>query len=144
MEYAETETPVSEHLSSVGAMISELFRDFGTLFRQELRLATCELTEKADEAKGGATKCGIAAGMGLAAVVVLSAAIVLGLTLLLSLVLSTLAAAFVSALLVGIGLGVAAYLLFRQGGKDLSPSKFVPERTLESLKENTRWAKTHV
>ena len=145
MEYPATEDRVVEERdSSIGRLFSELLRDLGTLFRQELTLAKCELSEKALEAKGGATKFGIGVGLGLAGVLVLAAALVLGLTAVLSTWMAPLVAGFISALLIGAGLAAGAYALIRQGGASLNPSHFVPEQTLESLKENTRWAKEKV
>lgn len=136
--------PIGDDGASVGRLLSDMGHDFTTLFRQELELAKCELAEKAQEAKKGATTFGIGAGMGLAATMVLAAAVVLGLTLLLSNWIAVLPAAFISALVVGIGLGAGAYAMIRTGGKAMSPEHFVPERTLESLKENTRWARNQI
>src|SRR4029078_11902490 len=101
METTMPESETVESPSSVGRLISELMRDVGTLFRQEMDLARAELAVKADEAKGGVLKIGMAAGAGLVGVFVLAGAAVLGLTLLLSLWMAPLAAAFVGALVVG-------------------------------------------
>lgn len=140
METTMPESETMESPSSVGRLISELMRDVGTLFRQELDLARAEMAGKADEAKGGVLKIGIAAGMGVAGVFALSIAAALGLTLILSIWMPPLTAAFVGALLVGAGLALGAYLLFRRGMEEVKVRKFVPERTLESLKENAQWA----
>jgi hypothetical protein len=134
------ESETVESPSSVGRLISELMRDVGTLFRQEIDLARAELAGKVDEAKGGVLKVGVAAGMGLIGVFVLAGAAVLGLTLLLSLWMSALPAAFVGALLVGTGLALGGYLLYRRGVEEVKVREFIPQRTLESLKENAQWA----
>ena len=145
MEYPATEDPLAEEkVSSAGRLFTDLLRDLGNLFRQELELAKCELGEKALDAKEGAAKLGTGVGFCLAAAVVLSAAIVLGLTLLLSQWMAPLLAAFISALGVGIVLGTVGFALIRNGSRTLSPRNFVPESTVESLKENARWAKERV
>jgi hypothetical protein len=51
-----------------------------------------------------------------------------------------LVAAFVGALAVGAALALAAYLLYRRGVEEVQVRAFIPERTLESLKENAQWA----
>jgi len=140
METTMPESETMESSSSVGRLISELMRDVGTLFRQEMDLARAELAGKADEAKGGVLKIGIAAGTGLVGVFVLAGAAVLGLTLLLSLWMAPLVAAFIGALVVGAGLALGAYLLYRRGVEEVKVRTFIPERTLESLKENAQWA----
>lgn len=139
METTMPESETVESPSSVGRLISELMRDVGTLFRQEIDLARAELAGKADQAKGGVLKIGIAAGMGLTGVFALAGAAVLGLTLLLSVWMSPLAAAFIGALLVGGGLALGAYLLYHRGVQEVQVRTFIPERTLESLKENAQW-----
>jgi hypothetical protein len=140
METTMPESETVESPSSVGRLISELMRDVGTLFRQEMDLARAELAGKAGAAKAGVLKIGIAAGTGLVGVFVLAAAAVLGLTLLLSLWMAPLVAAFVGALAVGAALALGAYLLYRRGVEEVQVRTFVPERTLESLKENAQWA----
>jgi uncharacterized membrane protein YqjE len=136
--------PGSDDGSSVGRLVSDMARDVGTLFRQELDLAKCELAEKAAEAKKGATTLAVGAGMALGGALVLAAALVLGLTVLLRTWLDPLLAACVSAFAIGAILGVVGVVLVRRGGEDLSPGHFVPQRTLDSLKENTRWAKDQI
>lgn len=130
--------------SGYGAAVSDLAGEIGTMLRQEAEMARCELAVAADEAKGAAVKCGIGFGMGLAATITLTAAAVLGLTLLLERSMSTLAAACVSAAIVGAVAGLAGYLFIRQGGKDFSPGHFVPRRTIETMKENMRWARERI
>lgn len=136
--------PVTEDGQTVGRILADLGRDVATLIRQELTLAKCELAEKADEAKGGATKFGAGAGMCLASVLTIAAAAVLGLTLLLSNWMQPLAAAAVSAVIVSALFGLAGYLLMKSAGEQLSPDHFKPQRTMDSLKENTQWARKQI
>ena len=139
--FEETTATEAEHRATVGELFTDMMRDLTTLFRQEVDLARAELMEKAERAKGGALKLGAAAGLAVVGVILLAVAAMLGLTLILSLWMPPTPAAFVSALVVGIVLAGAAYFLFRAGIEEAKAATPVPERTLESLKENAQWAK---
>jgi hypothetical protein len=140
MEQTFDET-AAEHRATVGELLSAMMRDLSTLFRQEVDLARLELVEKAERAKGGALKIGAAAALGVVGLIFLAVAATLGLTLILMQGLPPVAAACISALAVGFVLAVAAYFLVRAGVEDAKAATPVPEKTLESLKENAQWAK---
>jgi hypothetical protein len=53
----------------------------------------------------------------------------------------TLPAMALSALAVGIVLAAAGAIFLRRGSRDLSPDHLLPRRTLESIKEDARWAR---
>ncbi len=126
---------------SLGRIVSDLAQDVGNLVRQEIDLARCELAEKADEAKSGATRAGVGGGLAFIGTLVLAGAAVLGLTFVLERWMRTLPAMAVSALAVGIVLAIGGLVLFRTGSKALSADHLVPRRTLESIKEDARWAR---
>ncbi|MBV8879869.1 MAG: phage holin family protein [Planctomycetaceae bacterium] len=130
--------------ASFGSTISDLIGEVGTLVRQEVDIARCEVAAAADEAKGGAVKCGMGFGVGVSAVMAWTAAAVLGLTLLLQRSMPVLPAACVSSAIVGVVLGIVAFALFRQGSKDFQPGHFVPRRAIETLKEDVRWAREQI
>src|SRR5687767_13173004 len=111
------EERMTEDEAGLGRTVSDLLRDVGTLVRQEVELARCELAEKAEQAKSGAMKLGLGGALGLIGAFILSGAAVLGLTLLLQTWMETLPALFISALVVGVILGVAAWLLLKRGGE---------------------------
>lgn len=138
------EERITEDEAGLGRSVSDLLSDVGTLVRQEVELARCELAEKAKQAKSGATKLGLGGALGLVGAFVLSGAAVLGLTLLLQTWMGTLPALFISALVVGAILGVAAWLLLKKGGEEMSPDHLMPRRTLDSIKEDARWARRQV
>lgn len=121
--------------------VSSLAGEIGTLVRQEVDLARCELAEKAERAKGGAARVGAGGAFALVGVFALAAAVVLGLTLVLVRWLPPIAAAAVSAAFVGAILAGMGYLLVKKGGERLSPEQLLPKRTLESIKEDARWAR---
>lgn len=122
-------------------VMSTLAGEFGTLVRQEADLARCELAEKAEMAKDGAVRIGAGGAFALVGVFTLAAAAVLGLTLLLMQWMSPLAAACVSAAAVGGILSAMGAVLMKRGGERLRPDQLLPRRTLESIKEDARWAR---
>ncbi|RPH46238.1 MAG: phage holin family protein, partial [Planctomycetota bacterium] len=115
--------------------------DVGNLVRQEIDLARCELAEKAEEAKGGVARVGLGGGLAFIGALVLAGAAVLGLTFVLQRWMETLPAMAVSALAVGIVLAGAGLVLLKSGTRSLSPEHLVPRRTLDSIKEDARWAR---
>ena len=121
--------------------MSTLAGEIGTLVRQEADLARCELAEKAEAAKGGATQIGTGGALALVGAFTLAIAAVLGLTLILIRWMTPLAAACVSSLFVGAVLAAAGYLLVKRGGSRLRPDQLLPRRTIESIKEDARWAR---
>ena len=125
-------------------VMSSLAFEIGTLVKQEADLARCELAEKAQLAKGGAARIGTGGAFVLVGTFTLAIAAVLGLTLILMQWMSPIAAAALSAVAVGLILGATGYLLMKRGGERLSPARLVPRRTLESIKEDARWARKQV
>jgi uncharacterized membrane protein YqjE len=121
---------------SVGDLLKQLSQETSTLVRQEMALARAELTEKGKRA-------GVGAGMLTAAGVALL--LTLGtLTACIVLVLSEWMDAWLAALIHTVVWAVIAGVLALQGRnkvKEAAPP--VPEQTVETLKEDVEWAKTH-
>ncbi len=132
----------AEHVSheTIGELISHLLENAALLLRQEIDLARAEIVEKASRVKGGAIKVGAGAVLGVVGVILLAVAAMLGLTLLLSLALNPTAAACIAALIVGAILAGVGAWLFTDGIKQADSQSLAPRRTLDSLKENARWA----
>lgn len=119
---------------SLGDLFSDLARDTGTLVRQEVALAKAELTQKATEAGkdvGFLVAGGAIAYAGFLAIV---AAIALGLARL-GLPL------WAAALLVGLVVAGVGGFLVQRGLSSLRQLTPVPERTVETLKEDVEWVK---
>jgi membrane protein len=119
--------------------VSELMKDLSdqttTLVRQEIELAKAEMTAKGKEVGIGAGAFGGAALVGLYAVGALTAAIVLAL--------STAVDAWLAALIVGVVYAAVAGVLALVGkNKAQAGSPPVPERAIESTKEDVEWART--
>jgi hypothetical protein len=121
----------------MGELFKELSEDVSALVRQELRLAQAEMTEKGRKAGVGA---GILAGAGVAALLALGT-----LTTCLVAVLATGMDVWLAALIVTVLYGVGAGALATYGRSRVSDAApTVPVQTVETVKENTQWAKTQL
>lgn len=118
---------------SLGELFSGLASDTSNLVRQEINLARAEMTQKATEAGRDAGK--IAAGGVLAhtALLVLVAALVAGLGEFMPI--------WLSALIVGVVLAIAGYVLIRQGLDAIKRIDPKPQQTIDTLKEDKEWIK---
>jgi hypothetical protein len=115
----------------VGTLVSEVAQDLSTLMRQELDLAKVELKQEAARAGKAAGALG---GAGLAAwlaVVFLSLAAMFGLAAVMPL--------GWAALIVAVVWTIAGGVLFSMGKKKLADVNPVPEKTVETVKEDVRW-----
>jgi hypothetical protein len=118
---------------SLGELFSELAQETSTLVRQEVTLAKTEMTHKAFRAGrhvGVLAAGGAVAYAGLLAIV---AAIIALLDAVMPL--------WVAALVVGIVVAVVGYVLVRRALEALKREDFAPRETIETLKEDQRWAK---
>ncbi len=135
MSASDLETPLPRDPvatePSVGELVSQLVEQTGTLVRQELALATTEMTKKATFAARQAVF--IAAGLllGVVSLLALLGALVFGL--------ATMFALWKSALAVGIVAGLLALVVGWKGMAALRDMSMVPTQTLLSLKEDKQW-----
>ena len=118
---------------SIGDLFGELARELGTLVRQEIHLAKVEMSQKAGQAgrdAGMVAFGGMLAHAGLLAVI---AGMVLALGTLIPLWVS---AVIVGVVVLAIGAGLARARISAM--KRIDPA---PRQTLETLKEDARWAR---
>ena len=120
---------------SLGEMFADLSRETRTLIQQELQLAKTELTEKASRMSKGTAFVvggGLLAYGGLLAIVgaIVLVLIALGLP------------AWASALVGGLAVAGAGYLLIRSGLAMLRPEKLTPQKTIDTLKEDAQWLRS--
>ena len=118
---------------SLGELFSELAQETTTLVRHEVNLAKIEMSEKASRA--GKHVGFLAAGGAVAYAGLL--AILAGVIFLLNAVMPV----WLAALLVGVVVAAVGYFLVRRGLDALKREDFVPRETMETLKEDQRWAK---
>jgi hypothetical protein len=119
---------------STGDLVKELSEQVTELVRDEVALAKAEMAEKGRKAGPGV---GMLGGAGVAALAALGA-----LTAFLILVLDLTMPSWGAALIVTILWGVVAGVLYRQGREKVREvGKPIPERTVESVKEDVQWLK---
>jgi uncharacterized membrane protein YqjE len=119
---------------SVADLLKQLSDQTATLVRQELDLAKAELTAKGKQAGLGAGMFGGAGVFGLYAVGALTACVILAL--------STWMAGWLAALIVTVVYGAIAGVLALIGRSKVQQGvPPVPERTVESVKEDVEWTK---
>ena len=117
----------------IGALLGSLASDTGTLVRQEMKLATAEMSAKAKSAGKDAALIGAGGALAHAGLLVILAAIVLGL--------GTLIPMWAAALLVGLVVIGAGYALVQTGLTALRRIDPVPQQTVATIREDKQWAK---
>ncbi|HEX5387320.1 MAG TPA: phage holin family protein [Gemmatimonadales bacterium] len=120
---------------SLGELFGELSEDMTLLVRQEIQLARTELSDKISHASRDVMSLatgGVGALLGALAIV---AAVILFLTQVVGIV------AWLSALIVGVVLGIVGYIMLRGAFKDLKRVDPKPQRTIQTLKGDFEWAK---
>jgi len=118
---------------SLGELFGDLTSDLGLLFRQEIELAKAEARDELKQAGRGAGMMGGAGLAGWMALVLLSFA----LAWLLDKVMDR-ALAFA---IVGVAWAIVAAVLAMRAKREMAHFKALP-KTVETLKEDARWAKT--
>jgi uncharacterized membrane protein YqjE len=116
---------------SVGELFGELATETSTLVRQEIHLATRELSQKATHAGRYSVRVLAGATLGLVALMTLVGAIVLVVAYAIPL--------WASALTVAVVLAAIAYGLARSGVNAIKRTDLRPTETIASLKEDKTW-----
>lgn len=119
---------------SLGELFGDLVQDMGILVRQEVNLATTELTFKATRV-----------GRELAMLAVGGLVAYAGLLALVATVIIALATAglawWLASLIVGLIVAAVGALLVQRGVAALKRVDLAPSQTMQTLKEDTQWAK---
>ena len=131
------ETELHPRDRSTGGLLKELAEEVKTLARQELAMARAEVTEKGKRLAPGAGMLIAAVLLAFFAFATFTACFVLLLALALP---ASAAAAIVGGVYALVAVGLA--LVGRSTLKSAGPP--MPEETVESVKEDVRWAKTHM
>lgn len=120
--------------ASFGELISSLASDTSLLVKQEIQLAKVELTAKGKLIGKALATLVAAAVFGLLALIVLSVFLIIVLDAFLEL--------WLAALIVLVLWAVIAAVLASKGKKELDrATPVVPEATVETVKEDVKWAK---
>lgn len=120
---------------SIGELFGELSQDMGLLVRQEAQLAKTEMQAKL--AKVATDLVAVAAG----GFVALVGGLALTAALILLLIDPVGLEPWLAALVVAAGMGLIGGIMLWRGLKDLKTTDPAPRRTLETIKDDIRWAK---
>ncbi|MEV0585363.1 phage holin family protein [Nonomuraea sp. NPDC050310] len=126
-------TPGPQPSPSLGDLVGDLGSDLSKLFRQEVELAKTEIREEAAKAGKAAGMLGGAGVAGWMTALFASLALVWGLDAAID--------AGWAALIVTLLWGAVAAALFVTGRKKLQTVSPVPEKTVQTLKEDAAWAR---
>lgn len=118
---------------SLGDLFSELAGETSLLIRQEVALAQTEIAYKAERVGRNIGFLVVGGAVAYAAVL----AIIAGVIILLGQVIPV----WLSALLVGLAIGIVAYLLISSAVAKLKKTDPVPRNTVETIKEDVKWLK---
>jgi tetrahydromethanopterin S-methyltransferase subunit G len=119
--------------ASLGDLLADLSRQTTTLVRQEIHLATTEMTHKATRVGRDIGFLAVGGLVLYAGLLALMAAAILGVAHFLP--------AWVAALVVGLVVAGIGYVLVQKGRSALTHEDLAPRQTMETLKENAEWAK---
>jgi uncharacterized membrane protein YqjE len=122
------------HDQSIGELLKQLSQETSTLVKQEMALARAELTEQGRRAGTGA---GMLGGAGVAGLLTLGA-----LTAMVIALLDTAMATWLAALIVTVVWAAVAGVLALQGRNKIKEATPPAPQTVDTVKEDVRWAKT--
>lgn len=122
---------------SLGDLFGDLARDMGTLVSQEVTLARTELTEKATQVGKDVAMLAVGGLVAYAGLLAMIASVIF-------LLADRGVPLWGAALIVGGIVALIGYLLVQRGISALKRQDLTPRQTLESLKEDTQWAKEQV
>ncbi len=122
--------------ASISELLGSLVKDSGVLMRQELQLASSELTAKARRFTQGVAIIAIGGGIGLSALVALVIGAIAGLALLVPV--------WAAALIVAALGMVVSYTVISRGTAAVREIDPLPERAIESVGKDVAWVKEQV
>jgi len=120
---------------SLGDLFADLSRQMTTLVRQEINLATTEMTHKATRVGKDIGFLAVGGAVAYAGLLAIIAAAIFALVDVFHW------ASSVSALIVGLVVAVIGYVLVKRGMDALTREDLAPRQTIDTIKENAEWAK---
>jgi len=124
-----------ERDASVATLLSGIVGDAQELVRQEIALARQEIREEISAAKDAGTKLVIAGAVLAIGALFLLVTLALGIADLFNW------SSWAGFGIVGVVLAIVGYILYSAAQKRMKEIKPVPEKTIETMKENVEWIK---
>jgi VIT1/CCC1 family predicted Fe2+/Mn2+ transporter len=118
---------------SISDVLRDIVQNIQDIVRAEMRLAKSEISKEIIEAKAAGILLGLGAASGFLAVLFALVAIVFAL--------SNVIANWAAALVVAVSTGIVAASLVYAGRNRLRNVHPIPERTVETVKDNFQWTK---
>jgi hypothetical protein len=134
MSVQEPQHGIDARDRSFGELVSQLSTDTTTLVKQEIALLRAELQETGKQAGKGAGLLGAGGVVGLLAAGALTACLILAL--------DEVVASWLAALIVAAVYGAVAAVLALRGKNEIQDATPPAPQTVETLKEDGKWAKT--
>ena len=119
---------------SLGELFGDLARDMGVLVRQEVGLATAEMTHKATRIARNSAVAAVGGLVAYAGILAILAAIIIALA-------AAGLAWWLAALVVGVVVTIGGGIMIQRGIEALKRADLTPTQTVQTLKEDTQWAK---
>jgi len=119
---------------SLGELFGDLAHDMGALVRQEVQLATTEVTHNLSRAARDVALIAIGGIVAYAGLLAILAALIIGLTV-------AGLSRWQAALAVGVVVAAIGALVVQRGIAALKHADLAPRETMETIKEDTQWAK---
>ncbi|HEV7516751.1 MAG TPA: phage holin family protein, partial [Thermoanaerobaculia bacterium] len=132
-------TTTTANEKSLGQLLKDLTAETTTLLKQEVDLAKTEMGEKASRVGTNVGSVAVGGAVLFAGALALLFAAVNALTEILAHMVPITVAAWLSPLLLGIGLGLLGYSLVKKALATLKQESVTPRRTTQSLQENKEW-----
>ena len=117
-------------------VLQDIVANIQEIVRSEFRLAKVEVQEEASKAAHSSIPLLVGVLLSLYALGFILLAVVHGLSLVLD--------AWLAALIVGFGVLILSMILVSVGRKRFKQVKVVPEKTVDTVKENMQWAKHQI
>jgi len=118
---------------SLGELFADLTREMTTLVRQEVQLATTEISQKTSAIGKNVAFLAIGGAIAYAGLLAVIAAIIM--------IIASFIPWWLSALIVGVAVAGIGYFLVQKGIDSLKRLDVTPRKTISTLKEDVTWAK---
>jgi len=140
----EQQFPRRTDEQSLGDLLKELSAETAELVRKQVELASTELSQKASQAAGLLRSVSVGGAVVFAGALALLYAVISALTALLAQFLPLGAAVWLAPLAVGAALVAVGYSMIGKSLERLRALSLKPEKTTQTLQENTQWLKAKV